>query len=117
MGKTETALRKPICEALRKCGGDITPYVGSTMGREGTCDIFLAHKLWHGWIEFKGPNTKIKPTQELYIQELRKRNVKAVVIRIFENNSLMFDEELSVNWLDGWDILEALQNHDCLGSL
>jgi hypothetical protein len=112
---TETELRKKMCFALRKCGAYIVPYVGSTMGQKGVADIFLAHKDWHGWIEFKGPKTKVRKIQHHFIVEQRKRGVNAVMLRLMDIDEFSLDDTRGVFfWSKGSDILKELCNHDCL---
>jgi hypothetical protein len=113
---TETTLRKKVCSILRDRGSLIIPYVGSTMGAKGTPDIFLADKNWSGWIEFKGPTTKIKPIQWQFIQDLRKRKVKAVVMRLFEGHFILDEVFGPFLYNSTFDIpiIGGLLAHDCL---
>jgi len=111
---TESTLRQPLVKALRKTGAKVTPIVGSTMGIKGTSDVFLASKLWHGWIEFKGPKTKIEPIQLEFIKDHRARLVNAVFLRLLDNNNILLDEQVPFRWETGWDILKRLCEHDCL---
>ncbi len=105
---TETKLRKPFIEALRRCGAKVIPYVGSTMGQQGTADVFVAHKIWHGWIEFKGPNTPLTRLQEIFLSDMRKRNVNAHCIRLLDTYRFRVDEELAYNWQTGDEICTIL---------
>jgi len=112
---TETQLRKPFVEALRRAGGLVIPYVGSTYGQMGTADVFLAHINWSGWIEFKGPKTKIEPIQQKFIEDMRKRRVNAVVLRLLEDHEFKIEPHVfKWEWDDGFDILARLQANDCL---
>ena len=112
---TETTLRKPFIRALKMYGGDVTPYVGSKMGREGTSDIWLAHKKWSGWIEFKGPKTPLKPLQKQFIRIQRARLVNALVVRFLDNTTYTLNENgFEVSWDTGADILADLCMTNCL---
>lgn len=106
---TETALRKPFISALRDTGAIVIPYVGSTYGVTGTPDIFVAHLMWSGWIEFKGPNTRIEPIQQRMIDSLRKRNVKVEIVRLHGPSTFTI-EGIDYTYNCGRAILEILSN-------
>jgi len=108
---TETELRKPIIKALRKVNAIVVPYVGSTMGIEGVADVFVAHTRWQGWIEFKGPTTKIKPLQLRFIEDMRQRGVNAHIMRLFPDDTFLLDG-LRYRWANGIDILDSLIEAD-----
>lgn len=84
---TETQLRKPVVESLRKVGALVTPYVGSLRGINGTADVHIVHTLWYGWVEFKGPETKREPLQEKFIWDCRVRKYPAVFLRLMGGNN------------------------------
>ena len=105
---TETDLRKPFIAALRACGAKVVPYVGSKMGQQGTADVFVAHTSWHGWIEFKGPTTKIQPLQQLFIDDMNKRGVNAVVVRLFDKQKFQINSSTIRAWKTGSDIIGDL---------
>ena len=106
---TETELRKPFIAALRLCGAKVVPYVGSKMGQQGTADVFVAHKDWHGWVEFKGPTTKIQPLQQLFIDDMNKRGVNAVVVRLLGKQYFQINAGPVLCWSTGMEIINALQ--------
>lgn len=109
---TETKLRKPIIEALQKCGGLVVPYVGSVMNQNGTADIFLAHVAWSGWIEFKGPHTDIKPLQERFRQQMNLREVRAIIMRLYPGNLFSLDDVTEIfPWYTGYDIIRRLVDY------
>lgn len=89
---TETQLRKPFVEALRKAGAIVVPYVGSTFGQQGTSDVFVAHKLWSGWIEFKGPKTKVEPIQVRFIKDMQIRRVNATIVRLLKHGQYQLED-------------------------
>lgn len=105
--QSETALRKPFINALRNVGALVIPYVGSTYGVAGTSDVFVAHVKWHGWIEFKGPKTKVEAVQQHFIDEMLKRKVNAFVVRLFPNNWFEINGQKHL-YMTGWEILDAL---------
>lgn len=106
---TETFLRKKLVKALREVGAEVIPYVGSLMGQQGTADIFVAHKMWHGWIEFKGPNTKIKPLQIRFINRQLDRNVNALFCRMLDERTVNINESHLWTWDNGWELLSIFK--------
>jgi hypothetical protein len=113
---TETELRQPVCAALRKTGAIVVPYVGSMMGMEGASDIFLGSLYWQGWIEFKGPKTKLTTLQAKFIADMRQRKVNALVMRLMEHGTIKIEVDggwYLYYWNTGWDIINALGNHTC----
>jgi len=108
---TETKLRKPFVKALREIGAVVIPYVGSSYGQQGVSDVFIAHKDWHGWIEFKGPTTQIAPLQQIFINGMRKRNVNAGVIRLLGEHKFQIEDKI-YTYLTGWHIIKGLKEHD-----
>ena len=106
---TETQLRQPFIAALRKIGALVVPYVGSKMGQIGVADVFIAHKDWHGWVEFKGPTTKVQPLQQKFLDDMRKRNVNALLVRLLTKSTFRIVPGPIYSWRTGDDILKALK--------
>ena len=107
---TETDLRKRFVEQLRKAGAKVIPYVGSTYGQSGTADIYVAHKRWSGWVEFKGPKTKIEPLQKLFQEDMLARGVNSVFVRFLDKNTYIVNENPKWFFLGtGLEILESLK--------
>ena len=78
---TESKFRKVICRKIRDMGGIIIPYVGSAMQFKGVPDIYLAHRRYCGFIEFKGEDTKINQVQTKVMMSLRNKGAKAYIVR------------------------------------
>ena len=106
---TETEFRKPFVAALRKCGASVVPYVGSTMGFSGVADVFVAHLHWHGWVEFKGPNTPLSKLQEIFLADMRARNVHAHCVRFVTMSCFQIYEGPVIEWENGDDIIHAFR--------
>ena len=107
---TETKLRAKFVKSLRNCNAKVVPYVASVMGDAGTSDVFVAHKRWAGWIEFKGPETKVKKIQKVFQQDMRDRWVNAFICRLLGNGRWHFEHDPTRIFavIRDYDILEVL---------
>jgi hypothetical protein len=78
----ESAWTKQICTEIEVAGGWVIPYVASRQNRAGTPDRQITHRLWAGWLEFKGLKTPVKPLQVHTLQQLNARAAgSAFVVR------------------------------------
>ncbi len=87
--KTETKLTSILIRAGRDCKAEILSLKGVKPGEQGAQtpgwpDAYIAHAFWHGWIEFKGPATKIQGNQFKVIDRLRTLGVPCVIVRFLE---------------------------------
>ena len=105
---TEAIYRKKLCRELRRIGAMVIPYVASTRGLSGTPDIYLSHKKWQGWLEFKGANTKLTPIQYQVCLQMWATRTKVYIVR--EGNLLEdhFGECIS-EFRDAMNLLNKLQ--------
>lgn len=112
---TETELRKIAVKALKKVNALVIPYVGSTMGMTDTPDVYISHKRWQGWVEFKGPETDVKDGQLYFRNNLRVHGTKAHILRLFPDNEAIFCYSFGAEpffWKTGVDIIDALLEED-----
>jgi hypothetical protein len=58
---------------------------GNVMQRTGLSDTFVAHRYWHGWLEFKSETGKLRKTQEVFLRQMMDRGVPAFVVRAASN--------------------------------
>jgi hypothetical protein len=72
---------KKICKELEACGAMIFPIVASRMQPPGWPDRIVVHKNWHGFIEFKGEHTAVRPVQAVVMKNLRKRGKLVYIAR------------------------------------
>jgi hypothetical protein len=89
--KTETQLTSQLLRAGRMCRAEILSLHGHDMQAPGWPDAYIAHPYWIGWIEFKGPNTKIEPHQQKIIASLRDKGVNVFVVRFLEQEKLFWN--------------------------
>lgn len=61
--RIETALSARLIKEMRTTGGKVLNAHGHAMQSPGWPDTCVVHKLWSGWIEFKGANTPISAIQ------------------------------------------------------
>lgn len=80
--KSETKLTAILVKAGRDCNAEILNIHGGAMQTPGWPDTFIDHAVWTGFVEFKGPTTRLTPAQKRVIRQLKKRNrVPAWVVR------------------------------------
>lgn len=80
--KTESPWTKRVCDELRKCNALVFSLIAQRAGEAGWPDRYVCHKLWSGWLEFKGNATKLKRKQAFVIRELNVRQPgSAFIIR------------------------------------
>ncbi len=70
---TESIWTRKICDDLKDLNTLVIPIVGGVRQPTGLPDRYISHTLWTGWLEFKGPLTKLQPKQAHYIEEFNKR--------------------------------------------
>lgn len=78
---TESESTRRFCQEMVKLNAVVFSIVGSNMQSPGWPDRYIAHRRWAGWIEFKGPRTRLAHLQALRIRALRERGVNAVIVR------------------------------------
>lgn len=79
---TESEWTRLVCEEMSRCNTIIFPCVASKMQAAGWPDRWVCHKLWCGWLEFKGENTLLTVKQHHIIYSLNKRQpCSAFVVR------------------------------------
>ncbi len=59
----------------------IFPIVASRMQPPGWPDRIIVHRLWVGFIEFKGVNTAVRPVQAVVMKNLRRRGRVVYIAR------------------------------------
>ena len=77
----ENVFAKKITKNIRDCNGLVLSVVGSRMQENSWPDIYVAHKYWTGWIEFKGEKTRLRKDQALKLEQLCERGVQTYVVR------------------------------------
>jgi hypothetical protein len=78
---TETKLSARLIKSFREMGAEVLNIYGNKFQSPGWPDCFVCHKLWTGFLEFKGPTTKLQPNQERIIRELE-NHVNVWIVRI-----------------------------------
>lgn len=104
----ESKFTKVICDALKKRNALVFAIVAGKRQEPGWPDRYVAHTLWSGWLEFKGPKTVVTDLQRYRLRELVARGVEAWVLRepdIIENHSGIRVTEFEV-----MDLLEVLND-------
>ena len=77
---TEPEETKPFCDGLKELGCMVAVMAaGGTSS--GWPDRLIIHRGFKGFIEFKGPRTRVRKNQELTMRESNRRDFPAVVVR------------------------------------
>ena len=80
VANTEPEETAPFCKGLVELGCLVTVMAaGGTSS--GWPDRLVIHRAWAGFIEFKGPRTRVRKNQELTMRECMRRGFPAVVVR------------------------------------
>jgi len=87
--QTETKLTARLVKSFREMGAEVLNVHGNAQQAIGWPDCFVCSKLWSGWIEFKGPKTRLEPHQAHIIKALGKTE-NIWIIR--------FDAQKDGNW-------------------
>lgn len=91
----ESSFQGKIIDRLKETGCEILNLHGHAMQASGWPDIYVASRMWTGWIEFKMFRTSYKEHQRLRLKRLNERGVPAFVFR-------MNDEETEY-MIQTWD--------------
>ena len=104
----ESEFTRKVCSQMKRCNAIVFAIVGGPMQEVGWPDRFVAHTRWNGFLEFKGPNTKLGLKQRIIIERLWERGVQVYVIR--EPNRIEWvDGRLLDKFEDGKDLICRLQ--------
>lgn len=64
----ETKWTRCVCKELVRLNAQVVAIVGGNPKQQrGIPDRYINHTRWRGWLEFKGPKTKIDPLQARFI--------------------------------------------------
>lgn len=75
----ETDWKKTLRQDLERYGSALSLH-GNMMQASGWPDLYMANKIWIGWIELKGPATKIETLQRIVGRQLQ-RHGQFVIVR------------------------------------
>ena len=76
----ESAYQKIIRDEFRSLGAVVLNKLGTMHEGPGWPDLYVAHKIWTGWIELK-TGSKLSTVQAQRIDQLRQCGVNVVVLR------------------------------------
>ncbi len=77
----ENVFQPKIIKGLRQDGAICWQIVGNVFQKLGLPDLYVASKIWTGWLELKVENRVLEPHQAKRIRELNERGVPAFVAR------------------------------------
>lgn len=78
---SETKWTAKVTQIMERKGAIKFAIVGGDMQEPGWPDRFIAHRWWHGFLEFKNPTTVSTTKQRLVIRALTERGVNAFFCR------------------------------------
>jgi len=79
---------------LRRCNARVlalTP--GERQQATGWPDRYVAHPYWSGWLELKGPRTRVRPAQVAALRALRAAGARAWVLRFTSEDEVVAEDE------------------------
>ena len=109
----ETTWTKKICDQITALGGWVIPYVASKKNKAGTPDRHITHRLWTGWLEFKGLKTPVEPLQARTLWQLNERSEYSAFIVRFPGLIQTLKEDPGVTCGE-WVTLAHFDNADTL---
>lgn len=92
--KTETQLTAQLVKAWREMRAEVLNLHGHMGQAPGWPDVFISHRTWTGWLEFKGSKTPWQPRQREIIKTLG-RTENIWVVRFLEQESSYWRFEIS----------------------
>ena len=81
---TESPWCRRISTELRQKNAKVIAIVAHQMQEPGIADRYVAHLLFAGWLEFKGPKTHVKLVQRIFLREMCERGVPACLVQANE---------------------------------
>lgn len=96
-----------VVKLLKEAGAEILNLHGHAMQAPGWPDLYVAHRIWTGWIELKVDDNDLRPNQVRVVRALRERHVPVHVCRMDRDGEEWADDE---PWFGtGIDRLEILK--------
>jgi hypothetical protein len=106
----ENEFARIVTKALRQCNAEVLSIVGNKMQAPAWPDIFVAHRYWVGFIEFKGVETVLRRDQRIKIGKLTDKGVNVFVVRCPEFIEDEWGNRLTVfDMKSGKSLLNALR--------
>jgi hypothetical protein len=79
----ESKFQGKVIKWFESCAAKCFHIHGNVFQQDGIPDLFVAHRVWHGWIELKVDKHQCEPLQRKFIKDLRDRYVSVAVLRGF----------------------------------
>ncbi len=76
----ETNFQKILVKSLRECGTVVFNIHGHSMQVAGIPDLYIAHKIWSGWLELKTGNNPVTKLQQHTLKQLYDWGINAYIL-------------------------------------
>lgn len=89
---TERVFQQKLISAMRADGALCIKIVGNVFQKIGIPDLYVASKIWTGWLELKTENEELRPHQAKMICKLNERGVPALVARYRRRHGVFLEK-------------------------
>jgi hypothetical protein len=107
---TESQFQRQVIKALEDFCAVVYNIHGHAMQKRGIPDLYVAHRLWTGWIELKVGGNSISAIQAHQLEKLWSAGAQAFVVRL---NGGVLVRDVEVPWNDpknrGMELLRVLR--------
>ena len=108
MQKDETKFANDVRDALESVGGFCFNVHGHRFQKSGMPDMYVAHREWSGWVEFKVLNNSASKLQMMKLKTLLVVGVPAFVVRLKENIVYCELGKETLAYCEEWDRSKGL---------
>ncbi len=104
---TEKVFQTELIRGMRAEGALCIKIVGNVFQKIGIPDLYVASKIWTGWLELKTENEELRAHQARMLQTLNSKGVAAFVVRYRRRHGVFIEKggapiELVKNWKVGF---------------
>jgi len=112
----ETNFQRILIKSLRECGATVFNIHGHAMQVAGIPDLYVAHKIWSGWLELKCGNNPPTKLQSHTLKKLNDSGVEAYILVEDKPRMILRKHSMEIvgyipllsNSLDGIEFLNKL---------
>lgn len=116
----ENNFQRILVKSLRECGTIVFNIHGHAMQVAGIPDLYIAHKIWTGWLELKTGTNKATKLQQQTLKKLYDCGINAyilvgnkprIIVKVYDGETIG-DIPFMTNDIDGISFLNQLKHID-----
>ncbi len=116
----ESNFQKILVKSLRECGTVVFNIHGHAFQVAGIPDLYVAHKIWSGWLELKTGNNPATKLQQHTLKQLYDCHINAyilvgnkprIIVKLYDGE-IVGDISFMSNDIDGISFLNQLKAID-----